>query len=87
MLLNYRLRNIYSDEAIDFHSQKIPKLGSNYVCLIVIVIDYVLQKDGSFYLQMFLKKNKNIEKEHKVVMHITDELKNSYDNSGQLNKE
>ena len=56
MLLNYRLRNIYSDEAIDFHSQKIPKLGSNYVCLIVIVIDYVLQKDGSFYLQMFLKK-------------------------------
>lgn len=45
------------------------------------------KKMEAFICKCFLKKNKNIEKEHKVVMHITDELKNSYDNSGQLNKE
>ena len=36
---------------------------------------------------MFLKKNKNIERGHKVVRHITDELDYSHDDSDHFDKE
>ena len=35
----------YGDEAIDFHDKKISKVGSNYICLAVILIDFVFKKD------------------------------------------
>ena len=34
----------YGDEATDFHDKEIPKLRSNYTCLAVILIDFVLKK-------------------------------------------
>ena len=33
------------DEATDFHDKKVPKIGSNYTSLAVILIDFVLKKD------------------------------------------
>ena len=38
----------YRDEASDFHDKKIPKLGFNYTCLAVVLIDFVLKKDKNF---------------------------------------
>ena len=35
----------YGDEATDFRSKAISKGGSNYTCLTVILIDFVLKKD------------------------------------------
>ena len=32
----------YGDEATDFHDEEIPKVGSNYICLTLILIDFVL---------------------------------------------
>ena len=32
----------YGDETTDFHDQEVPKVGSNYTCLEVILIDFVL---------------------------------------------
>ena len=32
----------YGDEAADFHDKEIPKLGFNYTCLAVILIDFIL---------------------------------------------
>ena len=40
-----------------------PKVGSNYTCLAVILINFVLMKDENYYLQVFLKESKYIEKE------------------------
>ena len=40
--LKTKLRS-YGDEARDFHSGKILKVGSNYVCWSVIAIDFVLK--------------------------------------------
>ena len=32
----------YGDEVTDFHDGEIPKAGSNYTCLAVILIDFFL---------------------------------------------
>ena len=37
----------YGDESTDFPDKEIPKIGSNYNCLKVIVIAFVLKKDKS----------------------------------------
>ena len=44
------------DEAIDFHDTEITKVASNYTCLAVILIDFVLKKDEHYYPQVFFKK-------------------------------
>ena len=38
-----------------FMVKKNPKLDSNYTCLAVISLDSALEKDGSYYLQVFLR--------------------------------
>lgn len=40
-----------------------PKVGSKYTCLAVILIDRVLKNDESCYLQLVFKKCKYIDKE------------------------
>ena len=40
----------YSDEATDFHDKEIPKVGSTRICLAVINLDPVLQKDENYNL-------------------------------------
>ena len=52
----------YGDEAIDFHDKQIPKMDSNYTCLVVINLDSALKKYENYYLQVFLKECKYIEK-------------------------
>ena len=42
------------DETTDFHDKKVPKVGSNYTCLAVIIIDFVLRKNKT-YPQVFSK--------------------------------
>ena len=60
----------YGDEVTDFYDKEIPKVEFNHACLSVITIDSALKKDESYYLQMFLKDYKYIEKEKKVIRHI-----------------
>ena len=47
-------------------------MDSNHICLTVISLDSAPKKDGNFYLQVFLKECKYIEK--KLVRHINDNL-------------
>ena len=48
--------------------EKIPKVDSNHTCLVVISLDSALKKDESYYLEVFLKECKYIEK--KVIKNI-----------------
>ena len=34
----------YGDESTDFHDKEVPKVGSNYTYLAVILIDFFFQK-------------------------------------------
>ena len=52
----------HGDEVTDFYDKKIPKLGPNHTCLAVISLDSALKIDGVYYLQVFLKECKFIEK-------------------------
>ena len=54
----------YGDKATDFHDDKMPKLSSNYICLVVILIDFVLKKMKSVILKCFWK-NLNLLKRKK----------------------
>ena len=50
----------------------------NHTCLAIISLDWDLQSDGNYYLQVFLKEGEYIEK--KVIMHNNDNLGDfSYD--------
>ena len=67
----------HGDEVTDFYNKKIPKLDSNHTCLALITMDSALKKDDNYYPQVFLKECKYMEK--KVVRHIIDDLKSSFD--------
>ena len=53
----------YSNNSTDFHDKDLLKVGSNYICLAVILIDFVLKKDQTYYPQVILKECKYIDKE------------------------
>ena len=55
-----------------------PEVGSNYTFLAVILIGFVLKKDGNYYTQVFLKECKYIEKEEKVIRYTNDDLEVSF---------
>ena len=47
-------------------------MDSNHTSLAVISLDSALKKDENYYLQVFLKEFKQIEK--KIIRHINDNL-------------
>ena len=42
----------YGDETTDFHGKDITKVGSNNICLAVILIDLILNKIENYYQQV-----------------------------------
>ena len=62
----------HNDEVTGFCDKQIPKVDSNHTCLAVISLNSALKKDDNYYLQVFLKECKCIEK--KVIRHINDNL-------------
>ena len=54
--------------------KEMPKVGSSYICLAVILTGFVLKNDGNYYPEVFLKECKYIEKEKTVIQYITDDL-------------
>ena len=47
----------------------------------MILIDFVLKKDKSYYSQVFLGKSKYIETEKKMIRYTNDKLENVSDDS------
>ena len=62
----------HGDEVIDFYDKKVPNVCSNDTCLALITLDSAVKKDDNYYVQMFLKECKCVQK--KVVSHIHDNL-------------
>ena len=60
-------------------------MDSNHTCLAVISLDSALKKDENYYLQVFFKKCKYIEK--KVIRDIVDDLESSSDDSDEFGEE
>ena len=83
-LLKTKIKS-HDNEVTNFYNKKIPKLDSNRTCLAVISLDSTLKKDENYYLQVFLKECKYIEK--KVVRHINDNLSDFSSFFGESDKE
>ena len=47
---------IKSAETTDFHDKEMPKVGSNCICVALILIDFALKKDEKCYPELFLKE-------------------------------
>ena len=77
----------YNDEDTNFYSRKTPETNTNYAFLLVISIDPVLKKERNFHQLVLLKECKYIEKEKKVIRHITKDLKFSSDDCNKFDKE
>ena len=62
----------HGDEIINFYDEEILRVDSSHTCLAGISLDSALKKNGNYYLQMFLKECKYIEKY--VFKHIDNNL-------------
>ena len=62
----------HGNEVTDFYDKKNSKVDSNHTCLAVIRLDFALKKDDNYYLEVFLKECKYIEK--KVIRNMNDNL-------------
>ena len=62
----------HGNEVTDFYDKKNSKVDSNHTCLAVISLDFALKKDDNYYLEVFLKECKYIEK--KVIRNMNDNL-------------
>ena len=54
----------------DFHGNKMPKKSSEYICLSVILLDYVFTTIRNYYPQVFLEKCKYVIKEKIIVYYL-----------------
>ena len=61
-ILKYKIGS-YNDESAGFHDKEIPKVGSCYAYLAVVLIDFVLKNDEEICPQVFFKKCNYIKKE------------------------
>ena len=63
-VLNIKIRSC-GEKPADIHDKNVPKVGSNYTFLTVLLLDSVLKEDKNYYSQV-LREWKHTEKERKV---------------------
>ena len=61
----------------NFDINKIPKEGSQYIYLSVILIDFVFRTGKSYYPQVVLQECKYVVKQKKMSEYITEEIEKS----------
>ena len=69
----------------NFHSDKIEKQGSQYICLSVIFNDSVHRTGKNYYPQVFLEECKYVVKEKMMPGYINVKIETSSDHSDEEN--
>ena len=72
---------------INSHNNKIPKEGSQCICLSVNVINSVFRTDNNYYPRVFLEECKHVVKEKKMPEYITDDIDISSDSDRENSDE
>ena len=65
--LKAKIKSYNGKTNTNFDNNKIPKEGSPYICLLVILINSVYRKDKNYYPQVFSEECKYFVKEKKYV--------------------
>ena len=64
-----------------FHNNEIPKGGSQFICLSVILINSVVRTGKSYYPQVLFEECKYVVQEKEMPEFITDNIEISFDDS------
>ena len=65
----------------NFHDNKTPKEGSQFICLSVILIDSVFRTVNNYCPQVFLEEFKHVIKDKKIHNYIADDVEISSDSN------
>ena len=60
--LKTKVKSYNENTNTNFHDNKIPKEGSEFICLSVILIDSVFKTGKNYYAQVFLEEYKRVVK-------------------------
>ena len=71
----------------NFYNNKIPKEGSQFICLSLILIDSVFRTGNNYYPQVFLEECKYVIKDKKVPKYIIDNIEISSDSNRENSDE
>ena len=77
--LNAKIKSYNEKINAYFHNNKIPKEGSQFICLSVILIDPVFRTGKNYYPQVFLEECKYAVKEKKIPKYIAGDTEISSD--------
>ena len=72
--LKAKIKSYNGKISTTFHNIKIPKKGSQYVCLSVTLIDSLFRADKNYYPRVFLEEFKYVVNEKKIPEYITDDI-------------
>ena len=74
--MKFKIKAFNGKMNTNFHNNKIPKEGSQFVCLPAILIDCVFRTGKNYYARVFLEECKYVVKEKIIHKYITDEFRN-----------
>ena len=79
--LKAQIKSYNGKTSKNFQNNKIPKEGSQFVCLSVILIDSGFRTGKNYYSQAFLKECKYAVKEKIIPKYIIDDIEMSSDSN------
>ena len=71
----------------NFHNNKIPREGSQFICLSASVIDFNFRTGKNYYPQVFLEQYKYLVKEKEIPNYIINNIKISSDSDRENSDE
>ena len=71
----------------NFYDNKIPKEGSQFICLSVILFDSVFRTGKNYYHEVFLEECKYFVKEKRILMYIIGDIEISSDSDRENSNE
>ena len=77
--LKAKIKSYNGETNTNFYNNKIPKEGSQLICLTVILIDSVFRAGKNYYPRVFLEECECVGKEKKMPEYITDDIEISFD--------
>ena len=72
--LKAKIKSYNGKISTTFHNIKIPKEGSQCVCLSVTLIDSLFRADKNYYPRVFSEEFKYVVNEKKIPEYITDDI-------------
>ena len=72
------------EKSTNFHNTKLPKEGSQFIRLSVILIDSLFGTGKSYYPQVFLEECKYVVKKKKMPKYISDDIDISSDSDKKI---